>query len=72
MFDHDFQKVPHLRIGPILNKYGWLIAVAEIGDSWFLRWQSPSGITGTGIYPDHVSCVDAIQTINDLSKGLTL
>ena len=72
MIDHDFRKLPHLRIGPIMNKYGWIIAVAKIGDSWFIRWQSPSGLSGIGIYPDHDSCVDAIQEINDMSKGLTL
>jgi len=70
MIDHEFHFLPHLRIGPIINKYGWIISLAEIGDTWFLKWKSPDGLSGLELYPDHDSCVIAIKDINDLSKSL--
>jgi len=68
MFDHEFKAVHHWRIGPIRNRWGWVFAVAEIGDSWFLRWVSPDGFRGGGIYSDYDDVCAAIEAINPHSR----
>jgi len=64
MWEHEFHTLDHLRIGPLRNSRGWIFAVAEIGDSWFLRWCDPHGLQGSAVFADHDDCIRALEMIN--------
>ncbi len=64
MFEHTFKPVSYWRIGPVHNQLGYTFAVAEIGSTWLLRWQDPSGVQHIRYYVDHDHVVDAIELLN--------
>jgi hypothetical protein len=64
MFSHNFKPIPYWQIGPIINRYGWIICAAEIGESWFLKWRTAQDQEGFAFYADHESVIDAIEQLN--------
>ena len=64
MIDHDFTTITHWRIGPLRNQLGYVFAVAEIGDTWLLRWTDPHGLNHCRYYNDHDHVVSTIELLN--------
>jgi len=61
---HTFRPVSHWCIGPLRNQYGYVIQVAEIGETWILRWLSPSGDIGCKYFGNYENVIKAIHTLN--------
>ena len=66
MFDHKFRIVPHYRIGPLRNTYGYIIAVAEIGEVWLLRCETPTGESHSAYFDTHDEVIAAIRVLNGI------
>ena len=64
MIDHDFKKIEHWHIGPLRNQLGYVFAVAEIGNLWMLRWESPDKRGYYHYFTDHDLVVAAIERLN--------
>lgn len=41
MIDHKFKPIPFWSLGPLRNPKGYMIAIAEIDDTWILKWREP-------------------------------
>ena len=41
MINHEFKPVPFWSLGPLKNPKGYTIAIAEIDETWILRWREP-------------------------------
>lgn len=64
MFGHSYKLVPHLRIGPIRNIWGYTISVAEIDEIWMIRYSTPYKKTFFRYFADHEQVLEAIKLLN--------
>ena len=64
MIDHEFKLVSHVRVGPLKNRWGWMFLASQVGEIWFLRWSSPTGEQGLGIYSTAEETISAIEEFN--------
>jgi len=69
MFDHTFKVIPHYCIGPLRNTYGYILAVAEIGEVWMIRLETPEGIPYSAYFATHDDVINAINTLNGAGGG---
>lgn len=61
---HEFKEVPFYKLGPFRNRWGYIFAVAEIGELWILKWQSPYDGMHYRYFYDHEDLILAIHLIN--------
>ena len=67
MFDsHSFKIVSHHKIGPLRNPYGYILAVAEIGDVWMVRIEKPSGENFSAYFADYEDVIEIIGKLNGM------
>lgn len=64
--NHCFCIVEYFSIGPICNRWGFTFAVAEIGEVWAFRWETPQGTVRCKYFSDYM---DVIKAINDIQQG---
>lgn len=64
MFEHQYKLVPHFRVGPIRNPWGYVISIAEIGESWFLKCETPKKKKHTLTFTNYEHLLDALNLIN--------
>jgi hypothetical protein len=64
MFDsHSFKPVTFWSLGPLKNPKGYTIAIAEIDDSWIMRWKEPWSTK-----EEYVYCSNYEHVIREVKK----
>ena len=64
MIDHDFKIVQHYKIGPVRNKWGYVISIAEVDSIWVMQWESPYNGKHWQYYADHDAVIHHIELLN--------
>jgi hypothetical protein len=65
MFDsHTFQPITFWSLGPLRNPKGVTIAVAEIDETWILKWREPWSSAEQWCYcSDYRKVIDSVKLL---------
>jgi hypothetical protein len=65
MIDHNFKTIQHYKVGPLRNKWGYIIAIAEIDNIWMMKWRSPyHDVDQWRYFADHDEVIYYIELFN--------
>jgi hypothetical protein len=64
LFDsHNFCPVVFWSLGPLKNPKGYTIAIAEIDETWILRWKTPSNEDSFAYCSDHQMVIQVVKQL---------